>query len=128
MASVAVQRILYIVLIVAFGLNFVPRMVTANGVQRWFVVAVPQPKRFPLADRPPSIRRIYGYPFACFFQAGHEFTTKEGWKLFLPSRVQLPITSRLSVAALLGNVGFLICLAATALLATRLRDLGPERR
>ena len=97
-----VKRLPYVVVAILLSLNAVPRMVS-SGRQHWFALSVPKPERF-VMNKQPAATWVFGYPFTCYFQVGHEFATKDGSKLFLPSREQPSLSSRLSFVAIVGNV------------------------
>lgn len=101
-----IRRLLYIVIAIGIGLNIVPRMVSADGTVRWFVLWVEQPERFD-SKRPPGPAKatwVFGFAFDCYSRVGSEFSTKEGIKLFLRSPVQPSLASRISLTGLCGNV------------------------
>jgi hypothetical protein len=112
--------------IILLGLNVVPRLVDSVGTERWFTASVPEPERFSrqMSGTPPNARWVFGYPFTYLFQVGHEFTTKDGSRLFLPAMWQPALKERFSVLAIVGNlalavaVGILLRMLANRFLST----------
>ena len=114
-----IKRLPCVLVAILLGLNVVPRMVSSGGTQRWFALSVPEPERFASKMHgQPTVTRVFGYPFICYSQMGHEFVTKTGRKLFWPSMEQPALATRFSFPALLGNVAVLLGLGALLEIAT----------